>query len=337
MQQTKLLTIVALFHLMLCFHPSQVLSQDISWMKGLWKAESGAPYQLPPATCINTLQVTEAADSTFNGLQITRLAADTATNISYTFTGLLTPATTQFKRQALWYKKDSKRDDFHWYECAMQEARTCSLYVEQQRIKLLINTQDSDSACNGTIIYYRDLKEFDSATQQYLLNMYKVQQSYTNVFTTYSTSKRTTHYNGLTPMKENNTAATDTLSNDSTLPPLLRERTNKLAQILPISSPVIDVILLDDAEIDGDIITLYHNNVEVLSHKTLGKEVIKYSFKADKLHTHHEIILVAENLGSIPPNTALMRIRAGDKKYELTTRANMHENAKVVIEYTGKE
>ena len=93
---------------------------------------------------------------------------------------------------------------------------------------------------------------------------------------------------------------------------------------------------LSPAEIDGDIVSLYHNNEEVISHKTLGKEVIKYSFKADKQHTYHELVLVAENLGSIPPNTALMRIRAGEKKYELTTRANLQENAKVIIEYTGE-
>jgi hypothetical protein len=127
----------------------------------------------------------------------------------------------------------------------------------------------------------------------------------------------------------------DSSGNTSNLPPLLRERTNKLMQTVQITAPYIEVILLDDAEIDGDIISLYYNNEEVISHKTLGREVIKYSFKADAAHTHHELVLVAENLGSIPPNTALMRIRAGDKKYELTTRANMHENAKVIVEYTG--
>ena len=43
--------------------------------------------------------------------------------------------------------------------------------------------------------------------------------------------------------------------------------------------------------------------------------------------------MVAENLGEIPPNSALMVITAGKKRYEVFLISNEQRNAKVVIEY----
>ncbi|WP_165352408.1 hypothetical protein [Flavobacterium anhuiense] len=47
----------------------------------------------------------------------------------------------------------------------------------------------------------------------------------------------------------------------------------------------------------------------------------------------HEVILVAENLGDIPPNTALMKIKAGDKKYEIKITSDEQKNAVINFKY----
>jgi len=333
MQAIKLLRIVVL---LLILQGSAVLafSQDISWMKGLWKEESGTPYRVPPVKCINTLEITTTADSTFNGLQTTFFASDSAIKMAYVCNGLITKEHTQFHRGDIAYQKNSVRKGYEWNDCGICNARTCSLYVEQERIFLQLSTKDADSTCNGTIIYYRELNDFDTTTRTQLTNLY-YKQAYTSVLVSYTTAGNTHH--GKTNLPDMyNSNNSDSLEKNDTAPSMLRGRINKLGKTLQINSPYIEVVLLDDAEIDGDIVSLYDNNEEVISHKTLGKEVIKYSIRADKQHAHHEMVLVAENLGSIPPNTALMRIRAGEKKYELTTRANMHENAKVIIDYTGE-
>ncbi|MGZ8544421.1 MAG: hypothetical protein ACXWV0_03950, partial [Flavisolibacter sp.] len=44
-----------------------------------------------------------------------------------------------------------------------------------------------------------------------------------------------------------------------------------------------------------------------------------------------EILLVAENLGSIPPNTGLMTITDGDKIYQVNFSADMKTNASIII------
>lgn len=333
MPATKLLKIVVL--LCIIIHGSQirVFSQDISWMKGLWKEESGMPFRVPGVKCNNSLEITAVADSTFAGLQTTFFSADTAVRITYACNGLFSQSNKHFHRGDIIYKKSSEHEGLEWKNCGICDTRTCSLYVEHDKIFLFLSTKDCDSTCNGTITYYRDLNDFDSLTKHHLTKLYYYPE-YSSVLVSYT--EHNTQRSSVSLSNQNNSSEKGSLLNNDTLPSVLRERTNKLAQTLQISSPYIEVILLDDAEIDGDIVSLYDNNKEVLSHKTLGKEVIKYSIKADKQHAYHELVLVAENLGGIPPNTALMRIRAGDKKYELTTRANMHENAKIVIEYTGE-
>ena len=56
----------------------------------------------------------------------------------------------------------------------------------------------------------------------------------------------------------------------------------------------------------------------------------------DETSKTHEIILYAENLGSIPPNTALIVVNAGNKRYELHASASLEENAVLVFEYAPK-
>jgi hypothetical protein len=42
--------------------------------------------------------------------------------------------------------------------------------------------------------------------------------------------------------------------------------------------------------------------------------------------------MVAENLGSIPPNTSLMIVTAGTKRYEVFISSSEQKNAKVVFD-----
>jgi hypothetical protein len=42
--------------------------------------------------------------------------------------------------------------------------------------------------------------------------------------------------------------------------------------------------------------------------------------------------MVANNLGSIPPNTSLMIVTANNKRYEVFISSSEQKNAKIVIE-----
>jgi hypothetical protein len=48
---------------------------------------------------------------------------------------------------------------------------------------------------------------------------------------------------------------------------------------------------------------------------------------------YHELIMVAENLGDIPPNTSLMVVKAGERQFEVNITSTEQKNAVVVFKY----
>jgi hypothetical protein len=50
-------------------------------------------------------------------------------------------------------------------------------------------------------------------------------------------------------------------------------------------------------------------------------------------HPEQEITMVGENLGSIPPNTALLLITSGAKRYRLYLNSTEQKNAQVRFIY----
>jgi hypothetical protein len=92
----------------------------------------------------------------------------------------------------------------------------------------------------------------------------------------------------------------------------------------------------DNAIMDGDTVSILYNGKLLLSHQLLSEKAIEINLVLDEKKTRHEITLFAENLGSIPPNTALVVITAGDKRYELFASASLEENAVLVFDYRPK-
>ena len=123
------------------------------------------------------------------------------------------------------------------------------------------------------------------------------------------------------------------------VPDVIKERENPLIKTIVTGSPDIVIQLFDNGEIDGDTITVYDNNEIIANRQGLTGKPITVHIKADLMNSHHEFVMVANNLGSIPPNTALMVITTGGKRYELFISSDEKKNAKVVIDYKmpGKE
>ena len=124
-----------------------------------------------------------------------------------------------------------------------------------------------------------------------------------------------------------------TKSNDKSK--ALTQRDNILLQSYHITTPDILVELFDNAEIDGDRVSVYHNNQIIVSNQMLTHEPIVFKIHADAANRTHEFVLIAENLGTIPPNTALMRITVGTQVYKLSVKTDLKTNAKIDLFYDG--
>ena len=115
-------------------------------------------------------------------------------------------------------------------------------------------------------------------------------------------------------------------------PTVLVTRTNALVKIIETGPGDIKIDLFDNGEIDGDTVSVYHNNKLILSHVRLSNKALSFTIAIDAENPHHELVMVANNLGSIPPNTSLMYVTADSKRYEVFISSNEQKNAKVIFD-----
>jgi hypothetical protein len=114
-------------------------------------------------------------------------------------------------------------------------------------------------------------------------------------------------------------------------PPLLATRTNSLIKQFETEAGEIRLDLYDNGEIDDDTVSIYHNNVLLISHARLSQKPITFRVDVNAANPYHELVMVAENLGSIPPNTSVMIITAGSKRYQVFISSSEQKNAKLVL------
>ena len=110
--------------------------------------------------------------------------------------------------------------------------------------------------------------------------------------------------------------------------PVLEKRSNDLVRTIPVDHDSISVTLYDNAEVDGDSITLIYNGKILTTHQRLTDKPLTFYIKIAR-DSPNELVMYAENLGSIPPNTALMIINDGNKRYELNIKSTESSNGMV--------
>jgi hypothetical protein len=116
----------------------------------------------------------------------------------------------------------------------------------------------------------------------------------------------------------------------------LQPRTKEVVKVLTVDTPVIRISLYDNAEIDNDSITVLINGKLVLYRQMLTDKPLTYRFSAFP-GIEYELVMYADNLGLIPPNTALMIVEAGAKKMEVFLSSSESQSAAVKFIYKPKE
>jgi len=117
------------------------------------------------------------------------------------------------------------------------------------------------------------------------------------------------------------------------LPSQTRARENELTKTLTVRNEEVIVKLYDNGEIDDDTISVYLDNNLVLSSKRLSTTPLTINLKMSEDNSEHVLVMVAENLGKIPPNTSLMIVNDGDKRYEVRITSTEQKNAMVRFRY----
>lgn len=121
--------------------------------------------------------------------------------------------------------------------------------------------------------------------------------------------------------------------NTNPQPKVLVNRENFLIKRIISTETNVKVELFDNGTIDNDTISLYHNGEQVIRKGKLNYQPLTYTFSCNDGPSAHELVLVAENLGEIPPNTAIMVVTIGKKRQEIFLTSDEKKNAKIIIDY----
>jgi hypothetical protein len=114
------------------------------------------------------------------------------------------------------------------------------------------------------------------------------------------------------------------------------KRSNNVLQTIQIKNKTFTVDFYDSGEIDGDSISVFFNGKLVLSHHRLTDKPLTLTLTAESNNAVNELIMYAENIGEIPPNTALMIVHDGDERYEARISSDTEKNGAIRFTYVGK-
>jgi len=96
----------------------------------------------------------------------------------------------------------------------------------------------------------------------------------------------------------------------------------------------VELRFYDNAEIDGDSISLFLNDKLIFEHIRLTEKAYIVKLAVSELNSNNELIMVAENLGSIPPNTSYMLAIVGGNRYDAYLAST--ENSSAMIRFVKK-
>lgn len=91
----------------------------------------------------------------------------------------------------------------------------------------------------------------------------------------------------------------------------------------------VEIKLFDNGTIDNDSVSIFYNGEMLKINERLTDKPLVINLTLDEKAEQHEIVMFAENLGLIAPNTATLVITSGKKRYELHASADLSSNSTV--------
>jgi len=104
-------------------------------------------------------------------------------------------------------------------------------------------------------------------------------------------------------------------------------RKSKFVMDIPLAGDSLELRFYDNAEIDGDSISLFLNQKMIFSHIRLTGKPYVVKLPIAELSESNELVMVAENLGRIPPNTSYMIAIVGEKRFEANLESTEETSA----------
>ena len=107
------------------------------------------------------------------------------------------------------------------------------------------------------------------------------------------------------------------------------ERVTILEQTVEFSRDSLQLSLYDNGEVDGDTVSVLMDGQVLLARQGLSTTAIRKTIYIEPERDEVVLVLYAENLGKIPPNTGLLVIHDGKSIYEVRFSGDYQKNSAI--------
>lgn len=118
--------------------------------------------------------------------------------------------------------------------------------------------------------------------------------------------------------------------------PAVETRKTEIQHTITLDTTLVKLDMYDNGEIDGDIATLILDGNVIINSQALSTKAISVTLQISRDKPEHLLELYANNLGSIPPNTALLVLTCNRKRYEINLSSNNASNGTVRLVFAVK-
>ncbi|SKB28176.1 hypothetical protein [Daejeonella lutea] len=119
-------------------------------------------------------------------------------------------------------------------------------------------------------------------------------------------------------------------------PKFLNTEPKKITEIV-VTNPDLQIQIVDYMKVDNDTVTVYLNRNLLAKNIRIAKRPALINFKLDSRLELHELLLYAENLGQVPPNTSEMILVDGEKRHRVMIVSDKEKTAAVYLRYKPKK
>ncbi len=111
----------------------------------------------------------------------------------------------------------------------------------------------------------------------------------------------------------------------------INSRVIETIQSVNYSSDSLVISLYDNGEVDGDTVSVLMNGNVIMPMVGLTTNAVRKTINTKDITDSIQIVMYAENLGTLPPNTGLLIVYDGKERYEIRFSGDLKRNAAIVF------
>lgn len=114
--------------------------------------------------------------------------------------------------------------------------------------------------------------------------------------------------------------------------PFLNTTPRRVKEIV-VHNENLQIQLNDYSKVDNDTVSVYLNRNPLAKNIRISKRAVVVNFRLDTRIALHELLLYAENLGQIPPNTSSLFLVDGQRTHRILIESDKQKTAAIYLRY----